>query len=395
LRVSLNRPPFGIGAVIAALFSLGSRKDLREFEAAYSAASGGLQAVWLPMARAGICWALRAAISKGARVVGPAFTCSAVHEAIIRSGGTMDLLDSAPDHFLMSENDVLQRQSGCALVLSEVYGHAYDLKGLASYAPSRPTIRIVDMAMAVPHSALFQRLKADDFAVISFNRSKSMFSGWGAIGITCNQSLAQEVRRQRDSLLLRGGFKLCVQRTAALSLSTAGHCRAVYPLVIRLYSRKVTEEPPEVFGIPIPSAWSDESTMTQNWKLPPTGVDLSLGRWNLDRADSFREVRLALARRYQENLDGADGILCPPVSSDALSYYTVRVEPAVRPRIHRQLLGFGALWPFEGYLDKSLFANAYRLSHSVLNLPLSPWMTNAHADRISAALRRCVVNGAQ
>src|SRR2546421_8503968 len=178
-----HRPAFGLGTIIVSSLSSGDGKSVQGLERAFAEGSGCSGAVWLPSARAGIGWALKAAIGPDTKVFGPAFTCTAVHEAMIRAGGQIEILDAAADDFLMDNENLLRSQTvKNALVLCEVYGHAYDLAQIARNALSAPVIRIVDMAMSVPHPAHFQRLQANDFAVISFGAGKSMYAGWGAMG---------------------------------------------------------------------------------------------------------------------------------------------------------------------------------------------------------------------
>ena len=99
-----------------------------------------------------------------------------------------------------------------ALVLCEVYGHTYNLAELERRAASTPAVRIVDMAMAVPCPALFQRLGSYDFGVISFGDGKSMYAGWGGIGFARERALAEAVRRLRDLALAQGDFPLLLRR---------------------------------------------------------------------------------------------------------------------------------------------------------------------------------------
>src|ERR1035441_9943808 len=93
LMIPLHRPPFGIGTVMASMLPGGGRRSLQRLEESYAEASGCAAAVWLPSARGGICWALCAAIGIQTTVIGPAFTCAAVHEAMVRSGGNVRLLE--------------------------------------------------------------------------------------------------------------------------------------------------------------------------------------------------------------------------------------------------------------------------------------------------------------
>ncbi len=76
--IPLHRPALCLGRVLGASLGATEGRSLRGLEAAYTEASGGAWAVWLPSARAGICWALRAAIQNRDNVIGPAFTCSVV-----------------------------------------------------------------------------------------------------------------------------------------------------------------------------------------------------------------------------------------------------------------------------------------------------------------------------
>jgi dTDP-4-amino-4,6-dideoxygalactose transaminase len=406
--IPLHRPAFGLGTVIRSAVIGGEGRSLQRLEAAYAEASGCADAVWLPSARAGICWALRAAIERPAKVIGPAFTCTVVHEAMARSGGSVHLID-AGDDFLMDEQALFSSLKGkYGLVLSEAYGHPYDLARLERQASQAPLVRIVDMAMSVPHPALFQRLGAHDFGVISFGNGKSMFTGWGAMGFARNAALANEVRRIRDSMVAGGGWGLSAKRAAKVFLRTVAQYPAVFSLAWtayyrgrpaisaakRLMRRKRTEKQAEPPRAGFPTAWSDDSRLAPEWSLPSTHFDRRLAMWNLERARGFYDARLALARRYRANLAGAKGIACPEPSPFALSHYTVRLDPEIRNSVKQRLLRSGvytvSLWTFPQHLDRRLFPNTFRLSSEVVNLPLAPWMSLSLVDRVCERLIQCI-----
>jgi len=405
--IPLHRPAFGLGTVLAASLSNTQGRSLRRLEEAYTEASGGAWAVWLPSARAGICWALRAALAGPAKVIGPAFTCPVVHEAMVRSGGNLCLLDPGPDDFLMAAQAISALANGShALVLSELYGHTYDLAELERRAASTPAVRIVDMAMAVPEPALFQRLRPNDFAVLSFGSGKSMYACWGGMGFTRARALAQEVGRLRDLALARAGAGLPLRRAVQTLLRTAAHYPWLYALTWRLWyqgrpllgrarrlwrpRRRPEPAPPPAAQIPV--AWSDDRTCAPQWHLPSTHLDRGLALWNLAGADSFRTARLALAGRYHENLEGVPGIVRPKTTSFALSHYTVRLDAGIRNLVKQRLWQGGvytiSLWTFPQHLDPRQFPNAFRLSSEVINLPLSPWMSTGHVDRVCELLAR-------
>ncbi len=406
--IPLHRPPFGIGTVIGSSLVGGKRRSLRWLEDAYAEASG-CAAVWLPLARAGICWALRATIGPRTKVIGPAFTCPVVHEAMVRSGGSVRLTDPGEGDFLIDERTLLQTmKADYALVLCEVYGYAYDLAQIQENTASDPAVRIIDMAMSVHHPGLCQRLRSTDFAVISFGTRKSMFAGWGGMGFTPNVALAKEVGRLRDSVLAQSTFGLLLQRTVETSLRTAAHYPPVHSLTYgmmdkgrsilvrarQMWPRGRSEQGLEPAPAGFPAAWSDERNRSPEWSLPSTHLDRHLALWNLQQAESDHDRRLVLARRYHENLAGANGILRPRISSRALSHYTVRVNANTRNLLKRRLINTGvnaaSMWAFPKYLDKEQYPKAFRTSSEVLNLPLAPWLSDKHVDRICSALIHCI-----
>jgi dTDP-4-amino-4,6-dideoxygalactose transaminase len=408
--IPANRPAFGLGTAIAASLGVGrARADFQRLEEAYAEGSGCGEAIWLPSARAGIGWALCAAIGKQTQVVGPAFTCSVVHEAMVRSGGRIRLIDAGEEGFGMDLQTLHAAQHGdYALVLSEPYGHPYDLAQLAREAASPAVIRIVDSAMAVPHRSLFQRLQANDFAVISLGVRKSMFSGWGGFGFTRDRGLAEEVRKIRDARLAHGDFRLAAKRAVQTTLWTAAHYPLVFSLTRRLWhqalavrarlarerQRQPAFTPAADTPLGFPAAWTDEGTCSPEWRLPSTYVDRRLALWNLIASESAHATRLALARRYHENLADAPSVIRPPASPFALSHYTVRVRAWIRERVKEQLYRAGvytdSLWAFSPHLDRQIIPKAFRLSSEVINLPLSPWMKTSQVDRVCELLVQCL-----
>lgn len=403
--IPLHRPAFGVGAVLrAALFPRGTSRDLHSCEAAHATASGCPEAVWLPSGRAGIAWALRAAISPTTKIIGPGFTCSVVHEAMVRAGGNPCIIDAATDSFAMqTESLAAARTVDHALVLSEPYGHPYDLDALARHAGPPPRIRIVDSAMAVPQRLLFDRLRGNDFAVVSFGSGKNSYAGWGAMGFTRDSALAMEVRKRRDAFLIAASMKLTAKRAITIGLRTAAQHPWVFSVTRKLYyqaqswraSRNPQAQPaPTPTTRPaggFPAAWTNDLSCSSEWRLPATRIDRELSLRNLDTAAAVHTRRVQLARRYHANLAGVPGLLRPPVSPFALSHYTIRVGAESRDRIKQELYLRGvytiSLWAFNTHLERSAYPNTALLCAEVISLPLSQWMNESQVDEVCEKLR--------
>ena len=354
-----------------------------------------MPAVWLPSARAGIAWALSEVVTAENQILGPAFTCAVVHDVLAQARGKVQWLEPDTDSLLVSPASIMAHQvHRHALVLCEVYGHTYDLGLLSRQAASPPVIRIVDMAMAVPHPSLFARLEPRDFAVISFGAGKNMYAGWGAMGFTRNQSLAEEIRRIRDSTLTPGTFKLAARRSLDAGARTVGNQPMIHALARKLRDAWRREKSGRVTGAETVSPTPPDFKRAPEWTLPSTRVDRGLALWNLEHASAAHAARLQLAARYHQNLAVAKWVHSPKPYTDALSHFTVRLDARIRNTVKEKLYAAGintvTLWAFSGRLNPQAFPQAFRASLEVLNLPLSPWLTTSQVDFVCEALVRSV-----
>lgn len=392
-----HRPPFGIQAVVRSMLSRTKGSSLEQIESAYAQAAGLPHAVLLPSARAGIYWALKVAIAPGTPVICPAYTCRVVHEAIVRSGAQMRLVDTKETEFLMDDTALSAAQSGKhATVLPETYGYTYDLSAIGSKNQGNQLARIVDMAMSVPNSRLFERLQHTDFAVVSFGIGKCMYAGWGGMGLTRDAKLADEVRRLRDSRLTRGDALLLIKRSVETLLRTVAHERVIYGVSRRTKETKKPGSHRKSRPAGFPSHWVGETDLSPEWIYPSTYVDRGLALYNLKHADDYYHGRIALAARYDDNLRGVAGILRPGVSPFPLSHYTIRVNSSARRAIRESLwksgIDVGALYGFPSYLAKTDYPNSERIASEILNLPLDASLSAEDVDRISECVAHAVAN---
>lgn len=377
-------PSFGFRAIAGAL--LGRDIRVQNLEEAYAERAGCPGAVWLPSARSGICWALRAAIAEGTPVRTPAFTCPVVHESVVRSGGSLEPVDVRESGFLV-DPQLLDRRATRphAIIQCAVFGHAYDPS-----TTSAAVLRVLDMAMSVPEWELLNSLRERDFAVISFSPAKCMDAGYGAIGLTRDLELAQEVRRHRDAALAHTGPKLIYTRLSAVTRRTL----IAYPWINSTAKRARSHRPKDAPVPPgagrIPAAWLDGTRF--EGAFPSTRIDRGLALRNLIHSDAGRRKRFDLSRRYAQNLAGHPGMVLPESSLHALSHFTIRVPASARTLLRQKLydsgIGTATLWRFPPWLEPDRFPNAHRLSLEVVNLPLSVTLSHSDVDRICEVLRR-------
>jgi dTDP-4-amino-4,6-dideoxygalactose transaminase len=381
-----HRPPFGLWGLLAALSTTLRNVSVEEIEAAYAKAFDLPQVVLLPSARAGICWALRAAVSPNTCILGPAYTCRVVHEAIVRVGCGFRFIDNAPEGFLMDSGQLALEQTGdYALVLCEIFGLAYDLQSLRAAEKNAPRLRILDVAMTVPVPATFGRLEGSDFAAVSFGLGKCLYAGWGGLGITRDEVLANEVRNQRDRLLHKESISLRLGRCAEIIMRTVAHERILYGAL-----KKLRAEAAEDSAFP---PWSGDQDLSGEWYLPSAPVDRGLTLYNLQRSFELYERRIALCRRYHDNLAHAPGITLSSCSPHAMSHYTIRVPADYRGPMRQALLrseiDTGTLFHLPSYLSPTEFPNAGKISEEVINLPLDAHLSEADVDYISECVLHC------
>ena len=383
-----RRPQFGIGRVVSSVFGPSYGISVKRVEDAYAQAFGMPYAVLLPSCRAGICWALEAKITPGTPVLCTAYTCAVVREAIVCSGGQLCLVDIKEDGFLMDEEAVKPAQTGnYALVLCEIYGYTHDLSRIARQATEAPSVRIVDMAMAVPTREHFERLSDNDFAVTSFGVGKCMYAGWGGMGLTRNGELAEMIREMRDSSVDRCSFIVLLRRCMQMMTKNLSNAPVAYGFVRTVKGIRNAVWRHSMPGSVKPMIKSvAHQPVSSKWYVPTTYIDRRLMLHNLKHTDQYENHKKALERRYDDNFEGIGGIIRPKPSDHVLSHYPIRVSSDVRPLLKRYLLKAGfdveTLYFFPSGFLKSDYPNASRATVEVLDLPLYVKFSISDVDRL-------------
>lgn len=391
-----HRPPFGVRALVATALEAPRHLDIEGLEAGFAAASEMEHAVLLPSARAGIYWSLEAVGVDRAKVVGPAFTCPVVHEAMARSQGVTHLVDCADDALLM-DPAALDRIGieGAVLVLCELFGHAYDLDA-GGLGGGRPRLRIIDMAMTVPLPRVVGRITNDDIAIFSFGPGKCLDAGAGGIAFTGDGALADEVRARRDSFMTTAGIARSLMRNGALFLRTVAHDERVNGPARRARQAWLAAVSPLQAGNDPRAGWAGLEPRSGPWRFAPTGLQARLARRNLEQAECSSNQRVGLAETYREELQDLRTVRLPPVADAPLSHFTVRVEANHRDRVREILrcsgVDTGRLYGFPPWLSPGDYPRAFTASSEVINLPLDPTLTLERGRGVAMALRSAMAD---
>ncbi|MHC4159673.1 MAG: DegT/DnrJ/EryC1/StrS family aminotransferase, partial [Planctomycetota bacterium] len=388
---------FGIGRVVLEMLNCSKTTDVEHVENKFAETFKVPYALLLPSARAGISWALKTAIEPGTKVICPVYTSEVVHEAVVRAGGQLHLIDTQENGFLMEQAILSSAQIGNQpVVLCEIYGYTYNLSGMEWNTQNTPPICIVDMAMTVPGLRLTERLRENDIGFLSFGIAKSMYSGWGGMCFTKNMALAGEIRKIRDSSLIPNNLLFSLKRSLNILLRTLTHGKVLYGLSrkvkdieVRVKSRNQYQKKENCM-----LRWQKGEALSPEWFAPSTRLDRRLVCYNLAHAEYYWNRRISLATRYHDNLKAASGIILPQVSPFPLSHYTIRVNSGIRLQLREYLysrgIDTGASFAVPQYICKDDYPNAAVIASEVLNLPLGPYLTFNDIDYISENLIRGV-----
>ena len=387
--IARHRPPQNLRSLLAALVSGKSlRPSLERIEARYAQLWNVEHVVWIPSARFGITHAVRQHPANLQTVYSAAFNCGAVFHAVRETDRDVRYLDTPPNSFLMDT----ARSPGprAAVILSEMFGQRFSAAQRSQPLVDEATQRIFDMAMSIPDASDFAPLRDQDVAVVSFGLGKSLYAGWGGLAVTSSDVMASRLRAERTNNLSAAGRLTSLKHDTKVLARMAAHLPLIYgPLRQRKGASTAAT-----------ATFADQpfSRQTHEWHRSVSPLHALLALDNADRAQSWAAQRRTLAERYRTAF--ADALTpehLPAETNDALSHFCLRVPADDRSAIRQQLWqqGIDAATLFPTPIDLcpvAQFPHAHAASGSVLNLPLSTQLTQAHIDRIVRAVRTAVLS---
>jgi len=394
---------FGVGEILSLLVSPTLPVGSSDLEKACADALGVSAIILLPSVRVGIHMAIQATGGPGMVVVGPAYTCETVHEALAVSKARVRLIDLAPDAFLMSPgNIVAATEPGCALLLSEVYGIPYDQEIFQKVRGKALRVRILDMAMSIPMAEKMKKLEARDVALFSFGWGKPMYAGWGGVACFQDLELAGRVREIRDRWSAPETFSLRLQHSGSIlfrvvmnqrhlyGLSHERHLYRWYKSLAPLRSRQGHASTTRGSGVPFGPGQASHA-LGQEWTRPMTALNRKLALHNLHHSLESADLRRYQAEIYSKELVEPGIVRGPGNKAMPESHFPVRVPSAVRDTLCDYLRGHGidtsTLFPFPVQLSRDCYPHTAEAANEVLALPLGPSLTVEEVRWISRCLK--------
>lgn len=369
-----HEPPFGLGGLLSVVFrdSRVSQAALEEFCAEKF---GVPEAVLLPSARSAILLALRAVAPSVDSVIGPAYTCEVVHQAMRLSGLPVGFIDSERDGYLMRADELCSAaRTRKAIVLGEIYGLRYPKCDPALGGPDAPHIRIWDMAMCLPGAEDFTRLRTDDIAVISFGLGKCLYAGWGGLLLARSSGLAEKVRAMRRQCVGMETRKVCLRHALQVLASAAVHNRFLYGTGRKAAEWRNRRAAGASHAAGAPPGGEMKTDLSREWAEPMTPLNRKLALANLRSAAESQELRRRKAAAYYRLLKSSGLVFGIGADSLPESHFPIRVAASVRNRLRQQLarraIDTATYFSLPRGIQARDFPNAAQASQEVILLPI-------------------------
>ena len=319
--------PFGRRELGDLLLPAGA--DVGDFEQAFAAKFGAVDAVAFSYGRTAQWAFLQAVGVSGAEVVMPAYTCSVVAHAVALSDNIPVFVDvSLEDYNTTPERvaDAITDRTR-AVIATNTFGYPQDaaaLKGVIADAEHRFGHKIwfiEDCAHAF--GALSNgRLVAGqgDVALFGLNVSKIISSIFGGMLTFNDQDLADRVRRWRDDVIAPSDRRREARHRLYGVAAMAGLSRTGVSATTALASRTHLLD-----------RWVTAYHLDDDIAFPPdhaeamTRIGATIGIEQLRRYDEIVARRRRNAERYDRELV-VDGVKAPLIDGATYSHYVVRVD---------------------------------------------------------------------
>lgn len=349
----------------------------KEFEEAFAAYLGGdVTALAVNSATSGLHLALEAmGIGPGDEVIVPTMTFTATAEIVRYLGGDVCFADLDPATLNIDPVDIRRKITGRtkAIIVVHYGGLCCDMDDIGAVAREHGLRVIEDAAHAFPTTWAGRLVGTldSDATVFSFYANKTMTTGEGGMVVSRDAATIERMRAMRLHGINRDAFTRFQSKTPA---------------------------------------WYYE-VVAPGFKYNMTDVAAAMGGVQLTRIGEFVEKREALARRYDELLQGLPLILPPrPHQGDVHAWhiYAIRLqegtgtldtrarfieflsEAGIGTSVHYIPLHRQPYWRDRYNLDPAAYPQADLAYHQLVSLPLYTKMSLSDVDRVVSAIRQAL-----
>lgn len=393
------KPYLGIGEIKAALQHSG--KAVEEFESDFAAEFKVRHALAFPYGRSAL-WAFFKAMGiQDEEVVQPAYTCSVVAHATVKSGNIPVFVDISLENYNMDYTKLEQaiNVNTRVVIPTHLFGCPMDIDrvdAIVQDAMARYGHRIfVIQDCAHSFEAEWQGrsvIRSGDGALFGLGISKQITSIFGGMFTTDDDEIAERMRQFRAAAFQSGSW--------ARQLNRFLYLLAVYPAFKS-----------EIYGLVF---WLQEKTplldhltrayhLDQKIHLPPdfsiqmTPVEAAVGIVQLKKYREIKKFRREIAKAYYDQIQPHQGWVIPPrIEGATYSHFVIRVPD--RKKMMAQAASHGVqlgqlieyslphLAAYKPYAVPVDYPNSLLCSRTTVNLPIHPGLCQKDIEKILEAI---------
>jgi dTDP-4-amino-4,6-dideoxygalactose transaminase len=356
--------------------------------------------------RSGLLLVLKALqLKKNDEVLVQAFTCVAVPNAIIASGGRPVFVDTVQNGFNLDVENLKMKISKRtrALIVQHTFGTADDLETISNFCQQKGILLIEDCAHALGAKYHGRPVGSfGDVAVLSFGRDKVISSIFGGAVLTNHQEIIKKLTLYERQLHFPTKKFIAKQLfhpilfSLAIPLYFFPHYKFSLGKLLVAGARKLS-----LISLPVSQKDKQGQSDLPVNKLPEALAKQANLQWG--KLEKFNKNRQKIAHFYQKNLRHLTAKY--PIQLPKNNEGSIYLRYSILTKNPEQMISFLARkgvglgnWyrPVISPLGVNLQTINYKtgscphaeaVSHTVVNLPTHPKMSLADAQRVVGAIK--------
>lgn len=384
-----------------ALFS-GQRGLVEHFEKEFAQSFGVNDAIAFPYGRSALWAFLQAMGIRDAEVLQPAYTCSVVGHATVLSGNRPRFVDIRFDDYNMDLDQFRAAINAHTRVVipTHLFGYPMDVEQVAEIvqAAEKKYGQRIYVIQDCAHSfeAEWQGhsiIRYGDGALFGLGISKQITSIFGGMFTTNDEQIAHTLKKWRDDHFKPKTWQQIWMRRLYLLAIYPAFSRTFYGLTYWLQTHS-----------PLLKPLTDAYHLDEKIHFPPdfrtllADVEASVGMQQLAKYPFIKRRRQEIADIYFQNLVVPSNWILPArVAGATYSHFVIRVpdREAVLQAAAKEGVQLGQLIEYSmphhpayrKYAQGEPFPNSLQCSHTTINLPMHPGLTNQDVEKIIMQLR--------